>query len=71
MIYGYDSVDVECWKGWHIFHALITLVFIVLFVLICAIVAYAFFEPGMNSKDRTARQDSNGELVFIINKVTC
>lgn len=71
VIYGYNEISVECWKDWHIFHALLTLVFIILFVGICAIVAYAFFEPGMTSDDRTARQDSKGEVAFIINKVTC
>lgn len=43
----------------------------IIFVAICAIVAYAFFEPSMISDDRTARQDSKGEVAFIINKVTC
>ncbi|CAD8148074.1 unnamed protein product [Paramecium pentaurelia] len=71
VIYGYDEINVQCWQGWHIFHALITLLFMLIFVLICAIVAYAFFEPGMTSGNRTARQDSNGEVAFIINKVTC
>lgn len=42
-----------------------------IFVVICAIVAYAFFEPGMTNGNRTARQDSKGEVSFIINKVLC
>ncbi|CAD8156622.1 unnamed protein product [Paramecium pentaurelia] len=71
IISGYSEIYVVCWQGWHTFHALLTLLFMFMFVAICAIVAYAFFEPGMMSDDRTARQDSKGEVTFIINKVTC
>lgn len=71
IIYGYDNIFIECWVGWHTFHALIDLAFIGIFVVICAGVAYAFFEPGMTSKDRSARQDSWGEVSFITNKITC
>lgn len=63
--------DVECWKGWHLLHSLLACVFNFIFIIICAIVAYAFFEPRMNSGDRTAREDSTGEVAFIINKVAC
>ena len=35
--------DVICWKGWHLFHASITLLFTSLFVFISSIVALALF----------------------------
>lgn len=57
--------------GWHTFHALVDLAFILLFVLVCGVVAYNFFEPSMTSSDRTARQDSYGEVAFITNKIAC
>jgi hypothetical protein len=52
--------DVVCWKGWHLFHAAITLLFVFLFVFISSIVALALFEPRMASKKLTARQNSTG-----------
>ncbi|CAD8062066.1 unnamed protein product [Paramecium sonneborni] len=62
---------VLCWSGWHIFHAILASLFNLIFTIICSIVAYAFFEPKMKTKNRTSRQDSNGEVVFILNKVIC
>ena len=61
--------DVVCWQGWHLFHALVALLFITLFVIISTVVALALFEPRMTTKKLTARQNSNGEVVFIINKI--
>lgn len=52
--------DVVCWKGWHLFHAAITLLFVSLFVFISSVVALALFEPRMASKKLTARQNSTG-----------
>lgn len=63
--------DVVCWQGWHILHSILACLFNLIFTIICSIVAYAFFEPRMGSKNRTARSDSNGEVVFILNKVIC
>lgn len=63
--------NVACWTGWHIFHAIISQFFNLLFTSICTIAAFTFFEPRMNSGDRTARQDSSCEVAFIMNKVTC
>lgn len=63
--------DVVCWKGWHLFHAAITLLFTSLFVFISSVVALALFEPRMVSKKLTARQNSTGEVVFIMNKIIC
>ncbi|CAD8148889.1 unnamed protein product [Paramecium pentaurelia] len=71
IIYGYNNIFVECWQDWHTFHAVLDLTFIIFFSIICSIVAYAFFEPAMNTNDRSARQDSNGEVAFITNKITC
>jgi hypothetical protein len=34
---------VVCWQGWHLFHALIALLFITLFVIISTVVALALF----------------------------
>jgi hypothetical protein len=61
--------DVVCWQGWHLFHTSITLIFTVVFVIISTVVALALFEPRMTSKKLTARQNSNAEVVFIINKI--
>lgn len=61
--------EVRCWEGWHLFHTSITLLFVTLFVIISTIVALALFEPRMTTKKLTARQNSNGEVVFIINKI--
>jgi len=52
--------SVVCWQGWHLFHALIALLFIALFVVISTVVALALFEPRMTSGKLTARQNSNG-----------
>jgi hypothetical protein len=52
--------SVVCWQGWHLFHALIALLFIALFVVISTVVALALFEPRMTSRKLTARQNSNG-----------
>lgn len=52
--------EVVCWKDWHLFHAVITLLFTSLFVFISSIVALALFEPRMVSKKLTARQNSTG-----------
>ena len=61
--------NVQCWTGWHLFHTCITLLFSALFVLISTVVALALFEPRMTSGKLTARTNSNGEVVFIINKI--
>lgn len=45
--------------------------FNIVFVIIASVVALTLFEPRMTSGDRTARQDSKGEVVFIVNKVFC
>jgi hypothetical protein len=63
--------EIECWAGWHLLHSFLALFFNLIFVIICGIVSLAFFEPRMNSGDRTAREDSTGEVAFILNKVTC
>lgn len=47
--------EIECWAGWHLLHSLLASFFNLIFIIICAIVAYAFFEPRMNSNDKTAR----------------
>lgn len=47
--------DVVCWQGWHLVHASIASFFNLLFVMIATIVSSTFFEPRMNSRDRTAR----------------
>ena len=51
---------IVCWKGWHLFHAAITLLFSSLFVFISSVVALALFEPRMATKKLTARQNSTG-----------
>lgn len=61
--------DVECWTGWHLFHACFTLLFAVIFMVISTVVALALFEPRMTSNKLTSRQNSNGEVVFIFNKI--
>ncbi|KAL4460692.1 hypothetical protein ABPG72_017168 [Tetrahymena utriculariae] len=63
--------DQVCWQGWILFHQIICSLFNLIFVIISSIVALTFFEPRMTSKNRTARQDSIGEVVFIITKVFC
>ncbi|KAL4452981.1 hypothetical protein ABPG73_000907 [Tetrahymena malaccensis] len=63
--------DQVCWQGWVLFHQIISSLFNLIFVIISSIVALTFFEPRMTSKNRTARQDSIGEVVFIITKVFC
>jgi hypothetical protein len=55
VIYGYNNINVVCWQGWYTFHAVLDLIFIIMFSLICSVVAYAFFEPAMTTEDRTAR----------------
>ncbi|KAL4452980.1 hypothetical protein ABPG73_000906 [Tetrahymena malaccensis] len=62
---------VECWKGWMLVHQIITSMFNLIFVIISSIVALTFFEPRMTSKNKTARQDSLAEVIFIITKVAC
>lgn len=62
---------VICWEGWHLFHTTVTLLFSCAFVFISCIVALALFEPRMTTNQLTARQNSNGEVIFIINKIIC
>lgn len=52
--------DVVCWKGLHLFHSAVTLLFVAIFVFISSVVALALFEPRMASKKLTARQNSTG-----------
>lgn len=52
--------DIVCWKGWHLFHAAVTLLFSSLFVFISSVVALALFEPRMATNKLTARQNSTG-----------
>lgn len=40
-------------------------------MFISCIVALALFEPRMTTNRLTARQNSNGEVIFIINKIIC
>ncbi|EGR30164.1 PAS domain S-box family protein [Ichthyophthirius multifiliis] len=63
--------DVQCWKGWMLVHQIISILFMLIFVIISSIVSLTYFEPKMTSANRTSRQDSKGEVVFIINKVVC
>ncbi|KRX00216.1 hypothetical protein PPERSA_10715 [Pseudocohnilembus persalinus] len=63
--------EVVCYQGWHLFHAAFTSVVNFLYVILCSIVALTYFSPLMTSSDRTARQSSKGEVVFIINKTFC
>ena len=63
--------EVKCWEGWHLFHSGITLLFSFFFVFISCIVTLALFEPRMTTNRLTARQNSTGEVVFIINKIIC
>lgn len=62
---------VECYVGFHLVHVLIAMFFNITFVIIASVVSLTLFEPRMTSGDRTARQDSKGEVVFIVNKVFC
>ncbi|KAL4460691.1 hypothetical protein ABPG72_017167 [Tetrahymena utriculariae] len=62
---------IECWKGWMLAHQIITSLFNLIFVIISSIVALTFFEPRMTSKNKTARQDSLAEVIFIFTKVAC
>ena len=55
----------------HLFHTVVTLIVSFLFVLICCIVTMTLFEPRMTTNSMTARQNSFGEVVFIINKIVC
>ena len=66
-----DEYDIECYKGWHLVHTVITCFFNLIFVLFSSVVALTYFEPKMTSENRVARQDSKGEVVFIVNKVIC
>lgn len=50
--------EVICWEGWHLFHAVITLLFVSIFVFISSVVALALFEPRMTTNKLTARQNS-------------
>ncbi|EGR30840.1 PAS domain S-box family protein [Ichthyophthirius multifiliis] len=69
---GLDSFpEVICWEGWHLFHALISSLFNLIFMFLSTIVALTYFQPKQTSEDRTARQDSKGEVAFILNKVVC
>lgn len=52
--------DIVCWEGWHLFHAVVTLIFSTLFVFIACLVALAIFEPRMTTNRLTARQNSTG-----------
>lgn len=63
--------DVQCYVGWHLGHVMISVFFTFCFIMISGVVAYAYFDPEMTSRNRTARSDSRGEVVFIINKVVC
>ena len=63
--------DVVCWEGWHLFHSVVTLTFCGIFIFISTIVTLAMFEPRMSSNKVQARQNSNAEIAFIINKIVC
>lgn len=62
---------IECFSGSHIIHASITLFFTSIFVFISTIVAMTLFEPRMTSQNLSARRSSQGEVIFIANKVIC
>lgn len=53
------------------FHAVVTLFFTSIFVFISSIVALTIFEPRMTTNRLTARQNSTGEVIFIVNKMLC
>lgn len=63
--------DVNCWESWHMFHAVITLFFTSIFVFISSIVALTIFQPRMTTNRLTARKDSSGQVIFIVNKMVC
>ena len=53
------------------FHATITLFITILFVFISGIVALTIFQPRMTTNRLTARQNSTGQVIFIVNKMFC
>lgn len=45
------------------------MLFVTIFVIISCVIGLALFEPRMTAGKLTARQNSNGEVVFILNKI--
>lgn len=58
-----------CYQGVHLFHTFCAVFFSVTFIIISIIVAINFYESRISSEDPMARKSSNGEVVFIINKI--
>ena len=63
--------DVVCFQGAHLVHVSITMFFTSIFVFISTVVAMTLFEPRMTANTIAARRSSDGEVIFIINKIIC
>lgn len=63
--------DVVCFQGAHLIHVSITMFFTSIFVFISTVVAMALFEPRMTANTIASRRSSEGEVIFIINKIIC
>ena len=61
---------VVCFEGEHLIHASITLFFTSIFVFISTVVAMTLFEPRMTANTIASRKSSDGEVIFIVNKIS-
>jgi len=60
---------VICFQGSHLVHATVSILVTIVFSIIGFIVALAYFEIRMITEDITARQNSRGDVLFILNKI--
>lgn len=61
--------DKICWEGFHIMHALFAITIGTVYIVISTVVALIYFENRMTSDNQTARQNSRGDVAFILNKI--
>jgi hypothetical protein len=61
--------EVPCWQGWHILHATVAILSAFMFVVVCSVVALTLYEPRIRKDIINCRQNSNGEVIYILNKI--
>ena len=62
--------DYQCFKGIHIFHTVVAVLFNIIFSTISLIVVLNYFESRISAKTRLARSNSRAEVWFVLNKIT-
>ncbi len=61
--------EVPCWQGWHVLHATVAVLSACVFAVVCSVVALTLYEPRIRKDIINCRQNSNGEVIYILNKI--